>query len=255
MGRAAGAPCPALWSWGDQWQPWGPSECSHLFSLAGLHGCPDHQLLCECWQISVPVPVPSMGLPWALWGHPECRQAQRRVWAGDPPGFLTTPPLLCPDLAPRANRQLLLCASAAQVVLWPWLPAPVPWASSCRPCPHCPLCPQAGCCPVCCHRLELLPVLESESDVRCDPSLSQAVPCLTHCSSEPSGWAHEALGRLLAPAILLFSQGSTIPCGHSTGGKMVPRQAWICPGRALPTRLLSLCAQPFPSPCLPQVSL
>ncbi|KAM4903715.1 mitochondrial inner membrane protein Mpv17 isoform 1-T1 [Sylvia borin] len=44
-------------------------------------------------------------------------------------------------LAARANRELLLCASAAQ----------------------------AGCCPVCCHRLELLPVLESESDVRQEP--------------------------------------------------------------------------------------
>ncbi|XP_039566761.1 protein Mpv17 isoform X2 [Passer montanus] len=44
-------------------------------------------------------------------------------------------------LAARADCELLLRASAAQ----------------------------AGCCPVCCHRVELLPVLEGESDVRQEP--------------------------------------------------------------------------------------
>ncbi|XP_030920890.1 protein Mpv17 isoform X1 [Geospiza fortis] len=52
-------------------------------------------------------------------------------------------------LAPRANCKLLLCASAAQ----------------------------AGCCPVCCHCLELLPVLEGKSDVRQELS-PVAVPTL-----------------------------------------------------------------------------
>ncbi|KAM4903716.1 mitochondrial inner membrane protein Mpv17 isoform 2-T2 [Sylvia borin] len=41
-------------------------------------------------------------------------------------------------LAARANRELLLCASAAQVVLRPWHPAPVPWPAAADPVPSVP---------------------------------------------------------------------------------------------------------------------
>ncbi|XP_074392386.1 mitochondrial inner membrane protein Mpv17 isoform X2 [Zonotrichia albicollis] len=60
-------------------------------------------------------------------------------------------------LATRANCQLLLCASAAQ----------------------------AGCCPVCCHRLELLPVLEGESDVRQELSPVAVPSCARPDPQEP----------------------------------------------------------------------
>ncbi|XP_064566106.1 protein Mpv17 isoform X2 [Zonotrichia leucophrys gambelii] len=60
-------------------------------------------------------------------------------------------------LATRANCQLLLCTSAAQ----------------------------AGCCPVCCHRLELLPVLEGESDVRQELSPVAVPSCALPDPQEP----------------------------------------------------------------------
>lgn len=74
--------------------------------------------------------------------------------------------LLCPDLATGANRKLLLRAAEAQVVPRPWprlLGCWSPWLWTCA------LCPQAGCRPVRCHRVELLPLLESKSDVREKP--------------------------------------------------------------------------------------
>lgn len=74
--------------------------------------------------------------------------------------------LLCPDLATGADRKLLLRAAEAQVVPRPWprlLGSRSPWLWTC------PLCPQAGCGPVRCHCVELLPLLESKSAVREKP--------------------------------------------------------------------------------------
>ncbi|XP_059699222.1 protein Mpv17 isoform X1 [Haemorhous mexicanus] len=101
-------------------------------------------------------------------------------------------------LAARANCELLLCASAAQ----------------------------AGCCPVCCHRLELLPVLEGESDVRREPC-PVAVPSLSPGSGSVAWAGWDTQGP--AAATPLFPQGSTIPHGHSCPrDRMVPGHARIC---------------------------
>ncbi|XP_053858084.1 protein Mpv17 isoform X2 [Vidua macroura] len=101
----------------------------------------------------------------------------------------------------------------------------------------------AGCCPVCCHRLELLPVLESESDVRHEPC---PVPVPSLCAPDPTTAQSPGRGHAWpradwdtqgpAAAIPLFSQGNTIPYGHSPHcprEKMVPGQAWICSSHAV----------------------
>lgn len=85
---------------------------------------------------------------------------------------------------------LCLCSTGSVTALAS--PVPVPWASGCR---LCPLCPQAGCCAVCRHRLELLPVLESESDVSQEPCPLPVPARALPDPSEPWGWAHRDRDR------------------------------------------------------------
>ncbi|XP_015471380.1 protein Mpv17 isoform X1 [Parus major] len=136
-------------------------------------------------------------------------------------------------LATRPSCKLLLCASAAQ----------------------------AGCCPMCCHRLELLPVLESESDVRQKPCPIPVPACaLPDPTAAQSPWSGRVwpwqVGHVGSSAIPLFSgehqplwPQPPLPQGED-GARTGLDLLLPCCAAALPTMCFSTCAQPFLSPCL-----
>ncbi|XP_063278138.1 protein Mpv17 isoform X2 [Prinia subflava] len=138
-------------------------------------------------------------------------------------------------LATRANRQLLLCAPAAQ----------------------------AGCCPVRCHRLELLPVLESESDVRRGrvPSLSPARALPDH-RWPWAGWDRQVLA---APSRSVLrgapSPTATAPLPQGEGGARTGLDLlWLLCGSPAHEAFLHLCSaisEPLPAHrvVLPRVPL